>query len=185
MTPRFFADAAAFRRWLEKNHDRESELWIGFHKKASGKPSITYPEAVDQALCYGWIDGVKKSLDADSYVQRFSPRKAKSIWSAVNLKKFAALVEKNLVAKPGLEAYERRDRKKTNLYSFENRPQTFPPNLEKRFRANRAAWKFFEAQPPSYRRTATWWVVSAKREETRLSRLEKLIKSSAKSERLF
>jgi len=184
MKPRFFANAAAFRRWLEKNHDRESELWIGFHRKASGKPSITYPESVDQALCFGWIDGVVKSLDADSYVRRFSPRKASSIWSAVNLRKFAALVERNLVEKPGLEAYERRDPAKTNLYSFENRPQTLPPPLEKKFRANRAAWKFFQAQPPGYRRTATWWVVSAKREETQMTRLKKLLELSAKGERL-
>ena len=183
MKPRFFAKAAAFRRWLEKNHDRESELWIGFHKP--GKAGMTYAEAVDQALCFGWIDGLVKSLDADSHVRRFTLRKKSSIWSAVNLRKFAALDAKNLVEKPGREAYERRDPAKTNRYSFENRPQTLPPPLEKKFRANRAAWKFFQAQPPSYHRTAIWWVVSAKRDETKLSRLLKLIAASAKGERLF
>jgi uncharacterized protein YdeI (YjbR/CyaY-like superfamily) len=185
MKPRFFRTAAAFRRWLEKNHDRERELWVGFHKKASGRPSMTYPEALDQALCFGWIDGVRKRLDADSYVQRFSPRKAKSIWSAVNLKKFAALREKDLVAPPGLAAHERRHPADTNRYSFENRPRTLDPSMEKAFRANRKAWSFFEAQPPGYRRTVIWYIVSAKREETQLKRLQRVIDVSERRERLL
>ena len=184
MTPRFFTNADAFRRWLVKNHAAIDALWVGFHKKATGKPSITYPEAVDQALCFGWIDGLRKQVDDDSYMIRFTPRRKRSIWSAVNLRRFAALREQGLVEKPGLEKFERRDPARTNQYSFENRPQTLPPQLEAKFRGNRTAWKFFEAQPPGYRRVAIWYVVSAKREETQRKRLQTIIDHSAKGERL-
>ena len=184
MTPRFFANPEAFRRWLAKNHARIEELWVGFHKKATGKPSITWPEAVDQALCFGWIDGLRKSVDDESYMIRFTPRKARSIWSAINLRRFAALREQGLIESVGLDAFERRDPAKTNRYSFENSPQTLDPSLENRFRANRAAWRFFEAQPPGYRRTAIWYIVSAKREETRLRRLHTVMDYSSKGERL-
>jgi len=184
VTPRFFANPESFRNWLARNHTRLDELWVGFHKKATGTPSITWPEAVDQALCFGWIDGVRKSVDDESYMIRFTPRRARSIWSAVNLRRFAELREKGVVERTGLDAFERRDPAKTNRYSFENKPQTLDPALEKRFRANRPAWKFFEAQPPGYRRVAIWYVVSARRDETKLRRLQTLIDCSAKSERL-
>ena len=179
MTPRFFATEAAFRSWLKKYHAHVDALWVGFHKKASGKPSITYPQAVDQALCFGWIDGLRKPVDADSYMIRFTPRKPRSIWSAVNLRKYAAMEEKGLVEKPGLDAFERRDPARTNLYSFENRDRKLDAKYEKVFRANREAWTYFTAQAPSYQRIASWWVVSAKKEETRMRRLQRLIDVSA------
>ena len=184
MTPRFFATPADFRSWLAKNHTRVDELWVGFHKKATGKPSITWPEAVDQALCFGWIDGLRKTIDGEAYMIRFAPRRAKSIWSAVNLKRFDALRSRGLVAPAGLEAFERRDPAKTNRYSFENRPEKMDEKYEKKLRANREAWKFFSAQPPGYQRTVRWWVISAQKEETRLKRLQTLIELSANGERL-
>jgi uncharacterized protein YdeI (YjbR/CyaY-like superfamily) len=178
MTPRFFATPTAFRRWLSTNHGRISELWVGFHKKASGKPSITYPEAVDQALCFGWIDGLRKSVDDGAYMVRFTPRKARSIWSAVNLRRFDLLQKEGVVEPAGLTAFQRRDPARTQLYSFENRERQLDAAYEKKLRANRRAWDFFQSQPPWYQRTASWWVISAKKEETRLGRLQTLIECS-------
>ena len=178
MTPRFFATAQAFRRWLSTNHGRISELWVGFHKKATGKPSITYSEAVDQALCFGWIDGLRKSVDGDAYMVRFTPRKARSIWSTVNLRRFDGLQKEGVVEPAGLAAFQRRDPARTQLYSFENRDRALDAAYEKKLRANRRAWDFFQSQPPWYQRTASWWVVSAKKEETRLGRLQTLIECS-------
>jgi len=179
MTPRFFPTAAAFRHWLKTNHDRIAELWVGFHKKETGKPSITYPEAVDEALCFGWIDGVRHSVDEGAYMVRFTPRRARSIWSAVNLRRFEALRKEGLVEPPGMTAFARRDPARTQLYSFENRERGLEAAHEKRLRANREAWKFFQSQPPWYQHTASWWVISAKKEETRLKRLQTLIDYSA------
>jgi uncharacterized protein YdeI (YjbR/CyaY-like superfamily) len=184
MTPRFFPTAAAFRRWLSTNHVRISELWVGFHKKATGKPSMTYPEAVDQALCFGWIDGLRKSVDDGAYMVRFTPRKARSIWSVVNLRRFDALRKEGIVEPPGLEAFRRRDPARTQLYSFENRDRKLDAAYEKRLRANRRAWEFFQSQPPWYQRTASFWVVSAKQEETRLRRLQTLIECSEEGKTL-
>lgn len=180
MKPKFFSTPAQFRRWLEKNHDRADELLVGFHKKETGKKSITYPEALDEALCYGWIDGVRKRLDETSYTIRFTPRKPKSIWSLVNVKHVERLTKEGRMAEPGLEAYARRDPKRTGIYAFENEPREFSPEYEKKFRANKPAWEFFQREPPSIRRTCIFWVMSAKKEETRLRRLEQLIDSSAK-----
>ncbi|MGZ8833793.1 MAG: YdeI/OmpD-associated family protein, partial [Thermoanaerobaculia bacterium] len=174
----FFATPSAFRRWLTTNHDRIQELWVGFQKRHTGRPSLTWPEAVDQALCFGWIDGLRKSIDDESYMIRFTPRKARSIWSAVNLRRFDALRKEGLVEPAGLHAHQRRDENRTNRYSFENRDRKLDPEYEKKFRANRAAWEFFTAQPPWYQRTASWWVVSAKKEETQLRRLQSLIDCS-------
>ena len=183
-TPRFFPTRARFRAWLATNHDRVPALWIGFWKAASGKKGLTYDEAVEESLCFGWIDGLTKRHDELSYKQRFTPRKAKSIWSAINLKKVEKLKAAGLMAKPGLEAWAQRDPKRTGLYSTENRHVVLSAEYLRRFRAKPRAWKFFEAQPPGYRRLMAFWVMSAKREETRESRFAKLVATSAKGERI-
>ena len=184
-TPRFFPTAADFRAWLHANHARATELVVGFHRKGSGRPSITWPESVDEALCYGWIDGVRRSLDEHSYTIRFTPRQASSTWSNVNIAKVEALLAAGKMMPAGLAAWQRRDPARSGIYSFERQePAAFDAAMERRFRANRAAWKFFGAQPPGYRRLATHYVLSAKRPETREKRLAALIDCSARSERL-
>ena len=175
--PTFFADAAAFRAWLERNHASAPELWVGFWKKGSGRPSITWPESVDQALCYGWIDGVRRSLGKDSYAIRFTPRKRQSTWSVVNIRRAEALVAAGLMRPAGLEAFTGRDPARTNRYSFEREQAALAPDEERALRANRKAWTYFQAQPPSYRRPVLHWIVSAKQEATRRKRLETLIRS--------
>lgn len=184
MNPKFFSTPAEFRKWLEQNHDKASELIIGFHKKASGKKSITYPEALDEALCFGWIDGVRRKLDETSYVQRFTPRKPRSIWSLVNVRHVERLKKEGRMQPPGLEAYERRTPERTGIYSFENRPKELSPAYKKRFRQNKQAWKFFEEQPTYYKNLVIFRTMSAKKEETRIRRLEQLIECSAKGRRL-
>ena len=183
-TPRFFATAAEFRRWLHTNHATATELLVGFHKVGSGQPSMTWPESVDEALCYGWIDGVRRSLGADDYTIRFTPRKARSIWSKVNVAKVEALIAQKRMMPAGLAAYERLDPDRSGIYSFEKPPMTFTGEARRDFRRNRAAWTFFEAQPPSYRQVATNYVLSAKRAETRARRLVSLIEHSSRGERL-
>ena len=183
MKPKFFKSQSDFRRWLEKHHATERELIVGFYKKASKKPGITYPEALDEALCFGWIDGVRHNLDEDSYTGRFSPRKPKSIWSNVNVRHVERLKKLEKMAPPGLAAFDARDPKLTGVYSFENRPRELAPEYEKLFRSNKKAWQFFEQEPPSIKRTCIFWVMSAKQEETRRRRLSQLIESSAKGER--
>src|SRR2546425_7783357 len=165
--PLFFAKSSEFRAWLEKNHDKASEIWVGFHKKDSGKPSITWPEAVDQALCFGWIDSVRKSVDGVSYANRFTPRKPRSNWSLVNIKRVEELKNLGLMKPAGLEAFQRHDRAKAQRYSYEQE-RGLDAAHERKLKANEKAWAFFQAQPPGYRRTVGWWVMSAKREETRL-----------------
>jgi len=184
MQPKFFTSPEQFRQWLERNHDRAAELLVGFHKKSVGKKSITYAEALDEALCFGWIDGVRKSFDETSYTIRFTPRKPRSIWSNVNVRHVERLKKAGRMQPPGLEAYERRDAKRTGIYSFENRPRELSPEYEKIFRQNKAAWKFFQEQPPGYKRLMVFRTMSAKKEETRLRRLQQLIESSEKGERL-
>ena len=184
MKPKFFSSPAQFRIWLEQNHDRETELLIGFHKKSSGKKSVTYNEALDEALCFGWIDGVRKNLNETSYTIRFTPRKARSIWSNVNVNHVERLIKEKRMHAAGLEAYARRDPKRTGIYAFENRPKELTPEYEKAFRANKTAWKFFEEQPPGYKNLAIFFVMSAKKEETRTKRLQRLIESSAKGVRI-
>jgi uncharacterized protein YdeI (YjbR/CyaY-like superfamily) len=180
MEPKFFATPADFRAWLEEHHGSERELWVGFHKKGSGRPSITWPESVDQALCFGWIDGVRKSLGPDSYVIRFTPRRARSTWSAVNVGRMRELIAQGVVHPAGLAAFEARREERSGTYSYENRDAArLDEAQERRFRANRAAWDYFQARPAGYRRTAIWWVVSAKREATRERRLDQLIEDSA------
>jgi uncharacterized protein YdeI (YjbR/CyaY-like superfamily) len=178
MKPKFFSSPAQFRQWLEQNHDRESELVIGFHKKSSKKKSTTYAEALDEALCFGWIDGVRRNLNETSYTIRFTPRKPKSIWSLVNVRHVERLKKAGRMQPAGLEAYARRDPKRTGIYAFENAPRELSPAYEKIFRENKKAWEFFEKQPPYSKRTAIHWVMSAKREETQVRRLKHLIENS-------
>ena len=179
MNPFFFAAADDFRNWLALHHQDAPELWVGFYKVHSGLPSITYQEAVDQALCYGWIDGVRKSIDQTSYEIRFTPRKPGSTWSAVNIKRAGELAAEGLLAAAGASAFEARGDKNLANYSYEQRhAATLDPAAEETFRANAKAWEFFQAQPPSYRRAAVFWVVSAKREATRQKRLDQLIADS-------
>lgn len=182
-SPRFFATAAELRAWFERNHDRVTELWVGFYKKGTGLPSVTWPESVDAALCFGWIDGLKRSVDEKRYMLRFTPRRKRSHWSARNLGRMKQLIAEGLVAEPGLAAYERRDRRKEGQASYEQRGAvTLPPEYERRVKANSAAWRYFEQATPSYRKQVTWWVISAKREDTRLRRLGILIDSCAEGD---
>ena len=175
----FFATAADFRAWLEKNHAFHIELSVGFHKRDSGKPSITWPESVDAALCYGWIDGIRNSIDAISYRIRFTPRKPTSTWSAINVKRVAELTKLGLMHPAGIKAFEARKGDKTGIYACEQRKTAkLPPAFEKKFRANKKAWAFFQRQPPWYQRTATYRVISAKQEATREKRLAELIRDS-------
>jgi len=185
LKPLFFATPAAFRSWLKKNHSRQQELLVGFYKKGSGRPSITWQESVDAALCFGWIDGICKRVDADSYTIRFTPRRPGSIWSAINIRRVGELTKLQLMHSAGLKAFEKRQDDRSAIYSYEQRKNaSLDGDHEKRFRANKKAWEFFQAQPPGYRRLASWWIVSAKREETRLQRLATLIADSAKGLRL-
>jgi uncharacterized protein YdeI (YjbR/CyaY-like superfamily) len=180
MEPTFFATPADFRAWLERHHESDSELIVGFHKRGGGRPSITWPEAVDQALCFGWIDGVRRRIDDASYSIRFTPRKARSTWSAVNIKRMKELVEEGLVAPAGIAAFERRADDRSAIYSYEQpKAAKLEPDQERRLRADERARAFFEAQPPSYRRAAIHWVTSAKKPETRERRLSQLIECSA------
>jgi uncharacterized protein YdeI (YjbR/CyaY-like superfamily) len=175
----FFKTPADFRAWLEKHHATELELSVGFYKRDSGRPSITWPESVDAALCYGWIDGVRNSIDEVSYRIRFTPRRATSTWSAINVKRVAELTKLGLMCPAGVKAFDARKRDKTGIYAYEQRKNAkLPPAFEKQFRANKKAWDFFQSQPPWYRRTTTHRVISAKQEETRLRRLAELIKDS-------
>jgi uncharacterized protein YdeI (YjbR/CyaY-like superfamily) len=183
--PTFFATPAHFRTWLETHHATKKELLVGFHKKGSGKPSITWPESVDEALCFGWIDGVRHSLGADAYTIRFTPRRPTSIWSAINVDKVAELTRLGKMREAGLRAFALRTAAKTGVYSFERHEAAkFTSRQEKILRANAKAAAFFYAQPPGYRRIATHWVVSAKQEQTRERRLALLIADSAAKRRI-
>jgi uncharacterized protein YdeI (YjbR/CyaY-like superfamily) len=179
--PLFFRTSSAFRTWLQKNHAKEAELWLGYYKKSSGKPSITYSEAVDEALCFGWIDGVANGIDADTYKQRFTPRKPKSIWSLVNVAKVEKLLKEGRMHPAGIAAFEARTPERTGIYSGENREKAVLSAAdEKLFKANKKAWEFFQAQGKSYKTPAIWLVISAKKPETREKRLRELIECSAK-----
>lgn len=182
--PLFFENPAAFRAWLRKNHAKEAELWVGFRRKATGLPSITWPESVDEALCFGWIDGIRKSIDETSYRIRFTPRKPSSIWSSINIGRARMLIENGRMRPAGLKAFESRTENRSGIYAYEQRSAELPALYARVLRKNQAARRFFDAQAPSYRKQAMWWVVSAKQEDTRLKRLEKLISHSARGERL-
>ena len=178
----FFGDADAFSEWLDAHHTHTPEVWVLFHKKGSGKVSQTWSEAVDVALCFGWIDGLRQSVDSDSYRVRFTPRKRNSVWSSVNVKKVEALTKLGKMRPEGLELFNCRT--DTQGYSSETRTAELDPAFEQRFRDNEAAWERFAEFAPSYRRDSVWWVMSAKREETRVKRLDTLIASSLQGERV-
>jgi uncharacterized protein YdeI (YjbR/CyaY-like superfamily) len=181
--PVFFAAPSDFRAWLERHHDSSKELLVGFYKKGSGKPSITWPESVDEALRYGWIDGVRKRIDDVSYTIRFTPRKPRSVWSTVNIKRVEELNSQGLMQAAGLLAFEKRVEEKSSIYAYEQKEEAvLGEAYEQQFRANTKAWEYFQAQAPWYKRTAIWQIVSAKREETRLKRLATLIESCEKGQ---
>lgn len=178
--PRFFRSPAQLRRWLERHHKTAGHLLVGFYKKGSGKPSITWPESVDEALCFGWIDGIRKRADELSYTIRFTPRKSISTWSAINIKRARLLIEQGRMHPAGLEAFEARRANRSGVYSYEQRPKRLIEPYASMLAGNEAARRFFEGQAPSYGRAATWWVISARKEETRLKRARTLVDLSAK-----
>jgi len=184
ITPIFFSNQQEFRKWLTKNHKKETELIVGYYKVGTGKPSMTWSHSVDQALCFGWIDGVRRSIDSESYCIRFTPRKQTSRWSDVNIKKVAELIKQGLMQPAGVEIFNKRKREESKLYSFENAGKQLAQNLEKKFKANKAAWSFFTKQAPSYKKMIVHWITSAKREETQLTRLEQAITESVKQKRI-
>jgi uncharacterized protein YdeI (YjbR/CyaY-like superfamily) len=183
--PQFFASPNGFRAWLEEHHATATAVVVGFHKKSTGRPSMTWTESVREALCFGWIDGIRRSLGDESYTIRFTPRKLQSNWSSLNVRHVEELIREGRMTPAGLAAYEARSPDRTGVYAFEQRHTArLEPQQEKQFRASPRAWEFFQAQPPSYRQTAIYWVVTAKREETRARRLAALIADSAAGRRL-
>lgn len=184
MKPIFFPEKTQFRRWLEENHEKEKELWVGYYKKSSNLPSMTWSQSVDQALCFGWIDGLLKSIDEKSYMIRFTPRRPKSNWSAVNLKKVQKLTDRGLMTPAGIKVFKRREKSKSGAYSYERKSVSLAYDLERQFQAVKPAWDFFSSTTPSYRKKTIGWVMSAKRKETRQKRLAILIKYSEKNERI-
>ncbi|MES2266556.1 MAG: YdeI/OmpD-associated family protein [Bacteroidota bacterium] len=182
MESTFFETPAHFRDWLQKHAHKETELLVGFYKVGSGKPSITWSQSVDEALCFGWIDGVRRSIDAEGYSIRFTPRKPASIWSAVNIKKVAELTEKGLMQPAGLAAFAKRKEERSAIYSFEVEPMELSPAYLKQFKANKKAWAFFEAQAPWYKRLCIHRIMSAKQEKTQLSRLANIIAACERGE---
>lgn len=186
MKATFFRTPLEFRKWLERHHDTTPELLVGFYKKGSGKPSITWPESVDEALCFGWIDGVRRTIDDASYVIRFTPRRKRSNWSAVNVKRMTELISLGRVHPAGLGAFEARDPKRSGVYSYEQRKrdEQLAPAYAAKLKANKKAWTFFQSQAPWYQRATSRYVMSAKREETRLRRLATLIEDSAHQRRI-
>ncbi len=181
----FFRTPAHFRKWLEQNHATTAELWVGFYRKDSGRPSITWPESVDEALCFGWIDGLRKRIDVESYKIRFTPRRAMSYWSMINTRRANELLRAGRMHPAGLKAFKRRAATRSK-YSYENRENMeLAPRAAKQLRASPLAWKFFQAQTPAYRQMMTWWVMSAKKEETRARRMQKLVEASLGGKRLM
>jgi uncharacterized protein YdeI (YjbR/CyaY-like superfamily) len=183
-SPRFFRKPEDFRAWFQRHHTTATELLVGFYKRGTGKPSMTWPESVDEALSFGWIDGVRKSIDESSYTIRFTPRKPRSIWSDVNIAKVTSLIEQGRMSPAGLAAWALRDEARSGIYAFEQKAATFDAVAERQFKQNQKAWSFFQAQPPGYRRLVAHYVSSAKREETRARRLAAVIEHSAKGERI-
>ena len=183
--PTFFATPAQFRTWLSKHHATAPELLVGFYKRDSGKASITWPESVDQALCFGWIDGIRRRVDDVSYTIRFTPRRTGSVWSSINIKRVAELETLGHMKEAGLAAFAKRSEEKSRIYAYEQRFHSkLEPEQEKKFRANKKAWTFFQAQAPWYRRAVTHYIVSAAREETRAKRLQRILDESAQGRRI-
>jgi uncharacterized protein YdeI (YjbR/CyaY-like superfamily) len=181
----YFSTPADLRRWFRANHATAGEVWVGFYKRGSGKPSITWPESVDEALCVGWIDGIRKRIDDASYTIRFTPRRKGSIWSAVNMARVKVLTAEERMRPAGAKAFAARLENKSGIYAYEQRRDRLEEPYAGLLKKNKAAWTFFEAQPPSYRKVVGWWIVSAKREETRLQRLQKLTEACARGKRLL
>jgi uncharacterized protein YdeI (YjbR/CyaY-like superfamily) len=179
LNPKFFKSSSAFRKWLDAHHASSKELWVGFYKKNSGKPSIDWPQSVDEALCFGWIDGIRKRVDEESYMIRFTPRKPSSVWSAVNIANATKLIKQKRMQPAGLKAFAARKENRSGIYSYEQRSAELVEPYLGKLKRNQAARKFFQSQPAGYRKQMNWWVVSAKREETRLKRLDQLIEDSA------
>ncbi len=184
MELRFFATPGDFNKWLENNHKDFNEQWVGFYKVKSGIPSITWSESVDEALCYGWIDGLRKSIDEKSYKIRFTPRRPKSIWSAVNIKKIKELTKLGKMKPAGIEAFKKLAEKKSNVYSFDQKNIVLEKSFEQKIKANDNAWAFFRSLPPSAKKSSIWWIMSAKRGDTRLRRLNTLIDCSEQGMRV-
>ncbi|MEQ1732302.1 MAG: YdeI/OmpD-associated family protein [Bacteroidia bacterium] len=178
MTPTFFAQPTDFRKWLAKHHETKTELIVGFYKLSTAKPSITWSQSVDEALCYGWIDGVRKTVDNDSYQIRFTPRKANSMWSPVNIKKMEVLIQQGLMQPAGIAIFEKRIESKSKLYTYHTEPMLFSVEFENQFKANQTAWNYFKTLAPSYKKSSTNWVMSAKQPATQLKRLLELIADS-------
>jgi uncharacterized protein YdeI (YjbR/CyaY-like superfamily) len=182
---KFFSKHEEFRVWLEKNHKLKTGLLVGFYKIESGKQGMTWSQSVDEALCFGWIDGIRRSIDKDSYCIRFTPRKSSSTWSALNIKKVENLMKQGLMKDAGIEAFSKRKAEKSKIYSFESDIKKLSDDFENVFKTNEKAWKFFTAQSLSYKKTVIHWIMTARQEMTRLSRLEKAIAESEKQERLW
>jgi len=185
LDPHFFPSQDDFRKWLETKHKTEKELIVGYYKKGSGKPSMTWPESVDQALCFGWIDGVRRSIDEECYCIRFTPRRTGSVWSIVNIKKIKDLMEKGLMHPSGLQAFSKMKPSDSGLYSFEKNNVKLHDHLEEEFKINEKAWGFFSCQAPSYQKMVFSWIMSAKQEKTRMIRLKRIIDESKKNNRIF
>ncbi len=185
MTPTFFATQAAFRKWLQKNHNKEYELIVGYYKVGTKKPSITWSQSVDQALCFGWIDGIRRSVDEESYCIRFTPRRKNSIWSPINIQKIKDLTNAGLMTSEGIKAFEQRTENKSKIYSYEKEPSHLTPLFITQFKKDKPAWTYFNAQASSYKKVMIHWIMSAKQEKTRLSRLEKTIKISHEQKRML
>jgi uncharacterized protein YdeI (YjbR/CyaY-like superfamily) len=185
MDPVYFKNQNEFRKWLEENHDRADEIIVGYYKVGTNKHNMTWSQSVDQALCFGWIDGIRRSIDNEKYCIRFTPRKPASTWSKVNIKKVGDLRKKGLMKKPGLEVFNNRKKSKSGTYSFENKITRLDGSLEEIFIASKNAWTFFRKQAPSYQKTRIYWVMSAKQDTTRIARLTKLITASEKKTKLF
>ena len=181
----YFKTPAELRKWFRANHAKAAELWVGFYRKSSGRPSVTWPEAVDEALCVGWIDGIRKRVDEERYTNRFTPRRPGSIWSAVNIGRVAVLTKEKRMRPAGLAAFAARKENRSGIYAYEQRRDRLEEPYASMLAKHPAAAAFFNAQPAYYRKTLGWWIVSAKREETRLARLEKLIAVCAKGKRLL
>lgn len=184
MEPVFFESPDAFRTWLAENHAEEAVIWLGYWKKGAGKTGLSYSEALDEALCFGWIDGQVRSIDETAYMQRWTPRKRGSIWSNVNIERMTGLIAAGRAAPAGLLAFEQRTAERSGVYSHEQPEAEFEASQEAALRADAGAWAFWEGQPPSYRQAATWWVISAKRGETRARRLDQLAAACQAGRRL-
>jgi uncharacterized protein YdeI (YjbR/CyaY-like superfamily) len=184
LEPVFFASPSKLQAWFQNHGATEPELWIGFYKKGSGRPSITWPESVDEALCVGWIDGIRRRIDVERYAIRFTPRRRGSVWSVINIKRVRVLSNEKRMQAAGLAAFARRRANKSGIYSYEQRAEQLPEPYAAEIRRNRKAWQFFQAQPPSYRKAIGWWIVSAKQEETRQKRLARLVAESGRGRRL-